>query len=249
MIADPSHQSANPHQVVSQTKGQRTRYKLLVAAERVFDKIGFLDARVADIAAEAGVAHGTFYTYFDSKNDIFRAVLTEFLPPIYQASDYGGGESPTPYQRVEFGNRRFFEVYRGQAKMLALLEQAATFDPEVSKLRKKLRHTAERRIRASIIGMQDRGEVDPQLNPEIAASCLVSMATHSFYTWLVMDERDYDPDEAVITLSRLWSSALGLTPEPTDRPEYRWAPRRVHDEPRTGRTSRRSAGGNSERTK
>lgn len=205
------------------TKGQRTRQRLLAAAGHVFETVGFLDARVADIAAAAEVAHGTFYTYFDSKTDIFRAVLTEFLPPIYQASDYGSGENPTPYQRVEFGNRRFFEVYRAQAKMLALLEQAATFDSEVGALRKKLRHTAERRIRKSILRMQEQGVVDPKLNVEIAASCLVSMVTHSYYTWLVMDKRDYDIDESIITLSRLWSSALGLVPEPTDRPEYQWA--------------------------
>ncbi|PRZ42428.1 TetR family transcriptional regulator [Antricoccus suffuscus] len=221
MIDEPAPSGATPEPRTALTKGQRTRYNLLISAESVFERLGFLDARVADIAAEAKVAHGTFYTYFESKTDIFRAVLTEFLPPIYQKSDYGGATNPTPFQRVEFGNRRFLDVYRGNSKMLALLEQAATFDPEVKVLRTKLRHTAERRIRRNIIRMQEDNIVDPGLDAEIAASCLVAMATHSFYTWLVTDKRDYDMESAVITLSRLWGNALGLKSESSDRPEYR----------------------------
>lgn len=224
MIDDPVPHGASPDSGVPLTKGQRTRYKLLVAAESVFEKVGFLDARVADIAAGAEVAHGTFYTHFESKTDIFRAVLAEFLPPIYQRSDYGGDENPTPFQRVEYGNRRFLDVYRGNSKMLALLEQAATFDPEVKALRTKLRHIAERRIRRNIVRMQEDELVDPSLDAEVAASCLVAMATHSFYTWFVMENRDYDMDRAVVTLSRLWANALGLEPEISDRPEYRSPP-------------------------
>ncbi len=220
MIDEPAPSGATPEPRTAPTKGQRTRYKLLVSAESVFERLGFLDARVADIAAEAKVAHGTFYTYFESKTDIFRAVLTEFLPPIYQKSNYGGGASPTPFQRVEFGNRRFLDVYRGNSKMLALLEQAATFDPEVKALRTKFRYVAERRIRRNIIRMQEDQVVDPTLDAEVAASCLVAMATHSFYTWLVADKRDYNMESAVITLSRLWGNALGLKPEVSDRPEY-----------------------------
>lgn len=231
MIVNPTREVTAPVSTAPLTKGQRTRHRLLAAAERVFEKDGFLEARVADIATQAAVAHGTFYTYFESKTDIFRAVLTEFLPSIYQTTNYGDGEYPTPYQRVEFGNRRFFEVYRDRSKMLALLEQTATFDPEVKMLRTTLRHTAERGIRRNIVRMQENGLVDPDLNADIAASCLVAMATHSYYTWLVMDGRDYDEDESIITLSRLWASALGLKPEPTDRPEYQWATRAAKTNP------------------
>ena len=220
MTSTQPSEDAAPDTVTALTKGQRTRHKLLLAAQRVFKRDGFLGARVADIAADANVAHGTFYTYFDSKTDVFRALLTEFLPPIYQTSKTGSDDNPTPIERIERGNRRFYEVYRSQVKMFALLEQAATFDPEMKALRIRLRYIAERRARRSIQHMQEDGTVDPNLNAEIAASCLTAMATHSFYTWHIIEDRDYDVDEAVITLSRLWASALGLKPEPSDRPEY-----------------------------
>ena len=43
----------------------------------MFERDGFLDARITDITGEAGVAAGTFYTYFTSKEDVFAAVMEE----------------------------------------------------------------------------------------------------------------------------------------------------------------------------
>ena len=51
-----------------------TRARLLDAAKEVFEETGFLEARIADIAERAGMSHGSFYHYFDSKEQIFREV-------------------------------------------------------------------------------------------------------------------------------------------------------------------------------
>ncbi len=53
-------------------KGERTRGRLLRAAKHVFERQGFLGARVSDIADRARISHGTFYHYFNSKEEIFR---------------------------------------------------------------------------------------------------------------------------------------------------------------------------------
>ena len=46
--------------------------QLLSAAQRVFSRQGFHAAKVADVAAEAGVSQGTVYHYFDSKEALFQ---------------------------------------------------------------------------------------------------------------------------------------------------------------------------------
>jgi len=51
------------------------REAFLDAAERVFGKHGFAGARMADIARAAGVATGTIYNYFDSKDEVFRSLI------------------------------------------------------------------------------------------------------------------------------------------------------------------------------
>ncbi len=58
-------------------RGEQTRRKLLDAGAEVLPDRGFHDARVDDIVAAAGVSHGTFYRYFESKDDFFRVLAEE----------------------------------------------------------------------------------------------------------------------------------------------------------------------------
>ena len=59
-------------------KGLDTRRRLLDAAEAVFGELGFPEASVVKVAEAAGVATGTFYLYFDSKDDVVLAVAERF---------------------------------------------------------------------------------------------------------------------------------------------------------------------------
>lgn len=54
-----------------------TREELLRAGRRLFSERGLYDSRVEDITASAGIAKGTFYLYFESKEDLIRAVARE----------------------------------------------------------------------------------------------------------------------------------------------------------------------------
>src|SRR2546421_12863156 len=55
-------------------KGVQTRARLLEAAKEIFEENGFLEARISDIAERAGLSHGAFYHYFDSKEQVFREI-------------------------------------------------------------------------------------------------------------------------------------------------------------------------------
>ncbi len=57
-------------------RGRRTKEKLLQAAEIEFGEKGFHEAGVSGITYRAGVALGTFYTYFESKEEIFQALVS-----------------------------------------------------------------------------------------------------------------------------------------------------------------------------
>jgi AcrR family transcriptional regulator len=57
-------------------RGRRTREKLLHAAEAEFGEKGYADTSIASITGRAGVALGTFYVYFESKEEIFRALVS-----------------------------------------------------------------------------------------------------------------------------------------------------------------------------
>jgi len=57
-------------------RGRLTREKIIRAAEIEFGEKGFHEAAISSITYRAGVALGTFYVYFESKEEIFRALVT-----------------------------------------------------------------------------------------------------------------------------------------------------------------------------
>jgi AcrR family transcriptional regulator len=58
-------------------RGQKTRQLLLDAGTRVLPARGYHHARVDDIVEAAGVSHGSFYRYFENKDDFFRVLAEE----------------------------------------------------------------------------------------------------------------------------------------------------------------------------
>ena len=59
-------------------KKQRTRSQLRTRARELFSKKGFASTQVGDIAKAAGVAHGTFYVHFASKEELLDELLLQF---------------------------------------------------------------------------------------------------------------------------------------------------------------------------
>ena len=57
------------------SRGRKTRRLILDAAEAEFGEKGFHEGSISGITRRAGVALGTFYTYFDSKEAIFKALV------------------------------------------------------------------------------------------------------------------------------------------------------------------------------
>lgn len=191
-------------------RAKRTRAQLLAAAQRVFERDGYLDARVADIAAEAGVSHGSFYTYFTSKNDVFRAVMQSALDNVYASGaapieDKNLGQR----ERIDLANRQFIEVYREHTALMALFEQASTIDPEVRALRLAIRERAILRVRKSIERLQREGAANRDIDAHTTAASLIGMVNFTVYFWLVMGE-EYDEATLLRTLNELWASAIGL---------------------------------------
>lgn len=185
------------------------------AARRVFERDGYRAARVADVAVEAGVAHGTFYTYFESKLDILRAVIESVVEEMETASATSGPVEGSALDRIEFGNRMFFDVYRRNARLMELFEEVSSTEPEFRAIRRRIRMMWVRRTERSIRTMQESGLADPRLDAACAASALGSMADNFAYIWLVLGEA-FDEEVAVSTLSRLWAQAIGLD-VPDDR--------------------------------
>ena len=67
-------------------RGRKTLRKLLDAASQEFAERGFHEASISGITRSAGVALGTFYTYFESKDEIFRALVKDMSAGVGAAA-------------------------------------------------------------------------------------------------------------------------------------------------------------------
>lgn len=70
------NQVSSKEKLPKTARGKRTREKLLAAAEVEFGEKGYHEAAISGITHRAGVALGTFYVYFESKEKIFRALVS-----------------------------------------------------------------------------------------------------------------------------------------------------------------------------
>lgn len=192
-------------------KGERTRETLLDAARREFERSGFLDARVADIVVEAGVSHGTFYTYFDSKGDVFREVAERVVDEMYQALDASVSDAKAP-DLIRAANQVFVEVYERHASIFALIEQVATFDDYFREMRLEIRRKLVRRVERAVASMVEMGEAElDRLDRHALAGALAGMVDNFAYMWFVLEEPT-DREAALETLDELWARALLVKP-------------------------------------
>jgi AcrR family transcriptional regulator len=196
-------------------RGARTRAALVRAARALFERQGYVDTTVGDIASRARVAHGTFYTYFDSKEDIFAEVADQLQADLLAVEDAEPHLPPDSSlsARIERANRGYLRGYQQNARMMGVLEQVATFNPRLAAIRRAARRHHVQRATSSIRRWQQQGLVDASLDPVYAASALGSMVDRSAYVWMVLGE-PFEFEEAVVQLTRLYCNALGL---PYDR--------------------------------
>ncbi len=187
-------------------RGSQRKRALIEAARRVFERKGFIDATVRDITIEADVSHGTFYTYFDTREAIFKAVcdavvddmLASLAVPVARR-DFRG--------RVRDSVRRYVDAYRPHAKIIGLMEQVGTFSPEMRQMRLDVRKAFVLRTRRGIESMKARGLADPELDTEYTAESLGAMLEYICYMWFSLDH-PFEEDRLIAALSTVWEKTI-----------------------------------------
>src|SRR6187397_2839996 len=118
------------HSVVGERGGDK-RARILAAAERVFARRGFFASRVSDIADDAGVADGTIYLYFKSKDDLLISLFEEQMARVQveltRAMD-GAERAPDKLRRFIHAYLELVADNRHAAEVITIeLRQSAKF--------------------------------------------------------------------------------------------------------------------------
>ena len=201
-------------------RGARTRTALVQAARQVFERDGFLGARITDITELAGVAAGSFYTYFTSKEDVFAAVMEDVQEEMLHPRLREVADSDDPLAVIESANRAYLAAYRRNAKLMALMEQVMHINEEFRQLRLRRTRAFEQRNAAAVAALQRRGLANPDLDPRLAARAVSAMVSRVAYLRYVQGYGGESAESLVRTLTTMWAGALGITK--TEKRNRRW---------------------------
>ncbi|KAA9158103.1 TetR/AcrR family transcriptional regulator [Amycolatopsis acidicola] len=207
-------------------RGRKTRDRFLAAARTVFEDKGFLDTRVADICDEAGLAHGTFYIYFQTKEDIFYSLVDSVVGERYLLTAVPEDFEGTVADRFAHTLRTYFaEMWKGR-RFSRIVEQVATFDEHMRADRMRIRGEFRSRIQRGIERLQRQGAADPDISAELTAEAIVAMISNFAYINLILGEReDLDIEEVVATLTGIWARAISLDLEKAHANDLKPQPR------------------------
>lgn len=183
--------AAVPGGTPAPTRGRRTRRRLLDAAEEVFAEHGYHDASIVRIVEKAGVAQGTFYIYFRSKQEIFEELvgdLSSRLRHTLTAASSGGGDR---YDAERRGFAAFFRFTAEHPALYRVIREAEFVAPEAQ-------HRHYERIIEGYVRALDaavaKGEVEP-CDTRVLAWALIAVGQLIGMRWIVWDGSGRIPDD------------------------------------------------------
>jgi AcrR family transcriptional regulator len=110
-----------PERLTREEKKARTRAQLIDAAATVFARRGFVAASLDEVAEEAGLTKGAVYSNFDSKEDLFEAVIDErFDKPLEHGVEAIENIEGTQQERAMAGARLFIDAVQQERELFLL---------------------------------------------------------------------------------------------------------------------------------
>jgi AcrR family transcriptional regulator len=175
-----------------QARGQRTRRRLLDAAEAEFGRRGYFETSITDITRRARVAQGTFYVYFHGKRAVFSELVRERNRDLRRTiqEDVRGLVDRRDVERKGFES--FFRFIQRHRNMYRIVRQAEFVDPTL------FRWYYQRFAEGYVRGLQDgiRAGHIRAMDPELLAYCLMGVADFLGMRWVLWEKSG--PNAAVL---------------------------------------------------
>lgn len=187
---------------------------ILSAAEKVFSEKGFTKAKVSEIAKMAGVAEGTVYEYFGSKEDLLLSIpkrhFESYLGDLPQVF-----EIKTPLRKLRRFIRYFFALFSMEREFLKIFVLHL-------QLSKRFYGTQEfknfvsyfRTIQDIIEEGKSQGTFREEVNPRVFGNMFLGTFNNLALRWFILGgDRNFDKMQKIDKLTDLLSSAVMVIDE------------------------------------
>ncbi len=174
---------------------EEKRGLILAAAVRVFARKGYHEARVGDIAEEAGVAHGLLYHYFASKEDlleaVFRETWRELLERVREVEESG---APAQEQLRQVA-AVLLRSWRRDPDLVRVLVRDVARTPHMQRQVEEIGH-AFAALERIVAGGQASGELRDDLDPRLASWIFYGALEEILTGWVLGQLPDGDDEVA-----------------------------------------------------
>jgi AcrR family transcriptional regulator len=188
-------------------RGERTLRKILDAAREEFGERGFADTSIVGITQRAGVALGTFYTYFDSKEALFQALVRDMSAQVRDTVGpvLGQGTDALDGERRALG--AFLRFARDHRDIYRIIDESEFVEPTAYREHYETTATriAARLKTARAKGEIDRGYADDDL--DVLAWAMMGANVFLGLRFAVWD--DADEERIADAMSRVWRRGFG----------------------------------------
>lgn len=188
------------------TKGRRTRSLLVDAGRTVFARDGYVDARMSDVALEAGVSLGALYRYFGNKEELFVQVIADLHEDLFNASTSQHDFVAAPRAALLDANRGYLSLYRDNGAVMRAFIQAAHVEDRFRTIWWEMRQRHVERFVAALEhqhGVTEVRGVSARLMAESAA-CMAEQSAYVWFSGASGSDDVVDLDAAVTAVSNAW---------------------------------------------
>jgi AcrR family transcriptional regulator len=187
-------------------RGERTLRKILDAAREEFGERGFSDSSIVGITQRAGVALGTFYTYFDSKEALFQALVRHMSAQVRDSVGPALGGA----QDALDGERRALEAFlrfaHDHRDIYRIIDESEFVEPAVYR---EHYETTAIRIAARLRGARDKGEISESFSDhdlDVLAWGMMGANVFLGLRFAVWD--DADEKSVAEVMNRVWRTGF-----------------------------------------
>lgn len=162
-VEEKARPGAPSGKVPRTARGERTLRKILNGAREEFGDRGFSDSTIVGITQRAGVALGTFYTYFDSKEELFQALVRDMSAQVRDTAAPAFSEYPNALDAARKGLELFLRFAREHRDVYRIIDEAEFVDPAAYR---EHYETTAMRIAGRLVAARDKGEIAADLSDQ-----------------------------------------------------------------------------------
>jgi AcrR family transcriptional regulator len=188
-------------------RDSQTRSLLLACAGRVFARLGYARTTIADITEEAAVSRATFYVWFASKADVFRAVALGVRDRFLAAHELPDVDADDPYELAHRSSAAYLRAAVDHRELLTVIEHQGLTDPDIARIWQELRERPLQRTARYITRVTAEGLARPAAPARTVAEATYGMFLHFAH---LVAARPEEFDRAVEHLTAMYLRLLGV---------------------------------------